>query len=153
MPKPTRRLVVGGGESGLELTFDEYTIAPAVETEAAIVHEVAEILPAGGFAGLDQAWHHDPDPDGAIFRIVSLKPPRGATGDRPLHSSVTIDVGVVLSGQVVLALPGETEATLSAGDSFVLRGVEHAWLNQGPDECVLAVILLKPAGWLSASSA
>jgi hypothetical protein len=142
----TRRLVVAGGESGKDATFDDQARAAAIESASVVVHEVVEIDAAGKVLPGGGAWHHDPEVDGAILRIVTL-PPVGADVERPLHASPTVDIGVVLSGAVELALPDGVVSALKAGDSFVLCGVEHSWTNRGPADCELAVVLTKPSRW------
>ncbi|MGW9027099.1 cupin domain-containing protein [Streptomyces sp. NPDC055722] len=141
-----RRLVVAGGESGKDATLDDQARAAAVESAAAVVHELVEIDAAGTVLPGGGEWHHDPAVDGAILRIVTLAPV-GADVERPLHASPTVDIGVVLSGAVELALPDGVVSTLTAGDSFVLRGIEHSWTNRGPADCELAVVLTKPSRW------
>jgi quercetin dioxygenase-like cupin family protein len=141
------RLVVVGGPSGRDAVIDARAVAPAVETATAVVHEVCEITAAGAVADPTQPWHHDPTAGGAILRIVTLKPAESgdpAAQRRELHSSETVDVGIVLSGQVTLILPEGQESVLATDDSFVLLGVEHAWRNDSTEPCRLAVTLLKP---------
>jgi hypothetical protein len=146
MPEPARRLVIAGGATGTEAVFEERALSAAVETESAVVHELVELDAGGAIHAAGGPWHHDPGADGAILRTVRLRPV-GADQDRPLHGSPTIDIGFVLAGSVELTLPGGTSSILSAGDSFVLRGVDHAWTNRGPADCELAVLLLQPSQW------
>lgn len=116
----------------------------AVELPTTLVHEIAELDSQGELAPRGAEWHHDPEPNGAIFRIVTLRP-IDPDADKPLHASPTVDIGVVLSGSVELRMADGAATTLTAGVSFVLRGGDHAWVNHGPDDCELAVVLLKPA--------
>jgi hypothetical protein len=146
------RLVIAGGHSGRESVTVNRDIPAAVETATAIVHEVCEISPGGEVAATDLTWHHDPDPDGLIFRVVILKPLDATTLNRNLHASETVDIGYIISGSVTLVLPDGNETTLGANDSFVLRGGEHAWRNDADAPCAMAVVLLKPSGWLAAGS-
>lgn len=141
------RLVVAGGRSGRESVADHRAIPAAVETATAIVHEVCEITPAGEVADHDRAWHHDPDADGLIYRVVILKPLDVTARNKELHASETVDVGYIVSGSVTLVLPEGGETTLAANDSFVLRGIDHAWRNDADAPCVMAVALLKPSRW------
>lgn len=139
-----RRLVVAGGGSGQDAAVDDLARPAALESASAAVHEIAEIDAAGRLVPDSGAWHHDPSADGAILRIVTLAPVAAGV-KRPLHASPTVDLGVVLSGAVELHLPDGVVSELVAGDSFVLRGVEHAWTNRGPADCELAVVLTKPS--------
>lgn len=143
-----RRVVVAGGATGQESVFADRLLPAAVVTETAIVHDLVEIDAHGEQLPEDLAWHHDPASDGAIFRIVRLKPVSGSES-RPLHGSPTIDIGFVISGTVELTLPEGASRALSQGDSFVLRGIDHSWTNRGPEDCEFAVVLLQPSQWPS----
>jgi quercetin dioxygenase-like cupin family protein len=59
-----------------------------------------------------------------------------------LHSTPTTDLGVVLSGRVVLELEDGSRAQLAAGDAFVQAGTAHRWRNPHPADAVLAVVVL-----------
>lgn len=48
-----------------------------------------------------------------------------------MHTTDTVDVGVILSGQVTLELDGGAVVTLGPGDTFVQNGTRHAWRNRG----------------------
>lgn len=151
MSLDARRVVVAGGATGLEAIFEVRYVSPALTTESASVTELVEIGDEGSLKGSETPWHHDPEPDGAIFRLVTLKPvPPGHV--RPLHGSPTVDFGLVLVGTVELALPGGERMQLTAGDSFALRGIEHAWTNRGPGDCQLVVTLLSPSAWSATES-
>lgn len=54
-----------------------------------------------------------------------------------MHTSDTIDFGVVLSGEVWLELDDGVEIHLATGDSMILNGVRHAWRNKSSRPCVL----------------
>ena len=149
MPPGKLRVVIAGGQSGRESEAAHRDVPAAVETSTAIVHEICEITPEGEVAA-GGTWRHDPDPDGLIFRVVALKPLEASARNRDLHSSRTVDVGHIISGSVTLVMPDGSETTLAASDSFVLRGAEHAWRNDGDVPCVMAVALVKPSRWLAA---
>jgi mannose-6-phosphate isomerase-like protein (cupin superfamily) len=56
-----------------------------------------------------------------------------------MHTSATVDYGVVLSGQAVLELDDGVTVTLEAGDTYVLNGTRHRWSNPGDVPAVIAV--------------
>ena len=63
--------------------------------------------------------------------------------DEPgMHTSQTIDFGIVLSGSVVLEVDGHVERTLRAGDAFVQNGTRHRWRNPGRTPVVIAVVMV-----------
>jgi quercetin dioxygenase-like cupin family protein len=59
-----------------------------------------------------------------------------------MHRTPTVDLVTVVRGAVSLALADGTETALVAGDTVVLRGIEHAWRNHSPEPAQLAVVLL-----------
>ena len=63
--------------------------------------------------------------------------------DHPgMHTTDTIDVGVILSGQVTLELDDKAIVTLGPGDTFVQNGTRHAWHNRGDVPVVIAFSLI-----------
>ncbi len=78
-----------------------------------------------------------PGPRGTKLRINEI-PPGGAS---PMHRTETIDYGVVLAGEVVLAL-SDSETTLRVGDVVIQRGTDHRWENRGAEPARVAFILV-----------
>jgi mannose-6-phosphate isomerase-like protein (cupin superfamily) len=62
--------------------------------------------------------------------------------DPGMHTTATIDYGVVVSGEVVLELDGGVKRTLRAGDAYIQNGTRHRWSNPGDVPAVIAVTLL-----------
>jgi mannose-6-phosphate isomerase-like protein (cupin superfamily) len=63
--------------------------------------------------------------------------------DHPgMHTTDTIDVGIILSGQVTLELDDEATVTLGPGDTFVQNGTRHAWHNHGDVPVVISFSLI-----------
>jgi mannose-6-phosphate isomerase-like protein (cupin superfamily) len=56
-----------------------------------------------------------------------------------MHTTATIDYGVVLSGQAVLELDDGAVVTLNAGDTYIQNGTRHRWSNPGEVPAVIAV--------------
>jgi mannose-6-phosphate isomerase-like protein (cupin superfamily) len=105
----------------------------------------------------------EPPVNGSIIRIFTFPPQRSFpeivgeeilkalarfdTGnsmeeDSPgMHTTATIDYGIVLSGEIDLELDcGEVH--LKAGDVVVQRATRHAWRNRGSVPCRMAFILI-----------
>ncbi|MCJ7622863.1 MAG: cupin domain-containing protein, partial [Anaerolineaceae bacterium] len=62
--------------------------------------------------------------------------------DNPgMHTTHTIDYGIVLSGEIDLELD-EGTVHLKSGDMVVQRGTRHDWHNPGPEPCIMAVIMI-----------
>lgn len=126
------------------------------------VHEIwrLDAPPTDPTAGYDPP-DYSFDPGHSVFRMVVIPPdeavlssleqgekwgknsPYRSTGDRfGLHSTQTLDFVTVVSGEVDLRMPDGSSERLRAGDVVVQQGAAHAWRNPGPDQLVLAVVML-----------
>ena len=112
-----------------------------------------------------------PGPGGTMFRLISYppkrpegwKPPPGATFDSGLrelseklpgmgdvfdrsapgmHTSDTIDYGIVVRGEMTLELDDGAKVHLRQGDCIVQNGTRHRWRNPLPEPCLMAFISL-----------
>ena len=95
-------------------------------------------------------WEIDPPPRGVAFRIVKIMPigaeEKAAPGEGEPeflgeHVTETLDLVVVLSGEITMTIGGREE-TLRPGDSVVQRATPHDWVNRGSEPCVLVGVLL-----------
>lgn len=60
--------------------------------------------------------------------------------DNPgMHTTATIDYGVVLSGEATLELDDGAKTVLRPGDAYIQNGTRHRWSNTGDVPAVLAV--------------
>lgn len=59
-----------------------------------------------------------------------------------MHTTPTLDYGVVLSGKVTLDLDNGGVVNLAAGDTFVQHGVRHAWRNPNNEPATVAFVLI-----------
>jgi hypothetical protein len=59
-----------------------------------------------------------------------------------MHTTDTVDVDFVVSGEVWLELDEGAELHLSAGDSVIQNGTRHIWHNRTEEPCVIFVALL-----------
>jgi uncharacterized cupin superfamily protein len=59
-----------------------------------------------------------------------------------MHTSETIDVGMVLDGEVFLELDDGEETLLRAGDVIVQNGTRHAWHNRTDRPCRMFFAML-----------
>ena len=48
----------------------------------------------------------------------------------PIHRTKNVDYGLVLEGEIYLALDDGSETRLTSGDVVVQRGTAHAWYNR-----------------------
>jgi len=110
-----------------------------------------------------------PGPGGTMFRLISYpprrpegwKPPPGTTFDTGvkelqdkipgmgvvfergapgMHTSDTIDYGVVVRGEMTLELDDGQRVHLRQGDTIVQNGTRHRWRNPLPEPCLMAFI-------------
>lgn len=59
-----------------------------------------------------------------------------------MHTTATVDYGVVISGQAILELDDGLKVALNAGDSYVQNGTRHRWSNVGDVPAVIAITLI-----------
>jgi mannose-6-phosphate isomerase-like protein (cupin superfamily) len=59
-----------------------------------------------------------------------------------MHTTATIDYGVVISGEPILELDDRQKLTLHPGDSYIQNGTRHRWTNEGDVPAVVAVALI-----------
>ncbi len=62
--------------------------------------------------------------------------------DPGMHTTASIDYGVVVSGQATLELDNGAKVALNAGDTYIQNGTRHRWSNVGDVPAVLAVALI-----------
>lgn len=147
---PTRRLIV---------TDTDQSGRSVVLREAAPPAALQGRQPGVRIAGL---WMLDPERGaGAVVDsdtdFVTLEPPRGglswriyelspdkdmAAVDRAgFHSTDTIDLVTILSGEVTLELD-DGEVELKPGDCVVQRGTQHAWRNRSSRPVRIMVVMV-----------
>jgi mannose-6-phosphate isomerase-like protein (cupin superfamily) len=110
-----------------------------------------------------------PGPGGTMFRLISY-PPKRPEGYRPppgvtfesglkemsdkvpgmgevfdrsapgMHTSDTIDYGVVVRGEMTLELDDGQKVHLRKGDCVVQNGTRHRWRNPLPEPCLMAFV-------------
>ena len=61
-----------------------------------------------------------------------------------MHATDTLDLMVLLDGEIVLGMPDGTESTVRAGDAVVQRGTTHRWRVSGDGPCTYWVTMLRP---------
>ncbi|HWP44781.1 MAG TPA: cupin domain-containing protein, partial [Blastocatellia bacterium] len=62
--------------------------------------------------------------------------------DPGMHTTDTVDYGIVLSGEIYLELDEGKEVHLKAGDCIVQNGTRHGWRNRSTEPCVMAFIMI-----------
>ena len=63
--------------------------------------------------------------------------------DEPgMHTSDTVDLEVVVSGEITLELDDGVMKTMQPGDAIIQNGTRHRWHNLGDEPARVAVILI-----------
>ncbi|MFD2421817.1 cupin domain-containing protein [Amycolatopsis pigmentata] len=62
--------------------------------------------------------------------------------DPGMHTSATLDYGIVLSGEMWLELDEGAERRLPPGSCVVQRGTRHRWSNRGTEPATMAFVLI-----------
>ena len=145
IPAGPRRVVVSPGPHGADVVHENIVVS--VETAAATISDVwlterqeatTDYKPDSG------SWSLLPAQNGTTWRIVEFKGGRTpADLTAGMHQTPTLDMGVILSGRISLVLEDASTVELTAGDFFVLRGVQHTWANPGKESCVMSIVLVR----------
>ena len=67
-------------------------------------------------------------------------------GPDGMHATHSVDIGVVLKGEIVLELDDGAETVLRAGDTFVQQGTNHAWRNRSDEIVAMAIVVIGAEG-------
>jgi mannose-6-phosphate isomerase-like protein (cupin superfamily) len=85
----------------------------------------------------------DPDRDAAAVEAAMPGLLGHMEPDAPgMHTTDTIDMEVILSGEAILELDDGAERRLRAGDTVIQNGTRHRWRNPGDAPCVMAIFML-----------
>jgi len=110
------------------------------------------VLRTDGAAPLHSGWW--PPPGGVRVSLCQRLPERDV--ERPattqawpdihdadgFHASASIDIVVMMAGEVVLELDDGIRVTLGAGDTLVQNGSRHRWRNETDAPALMAVIVI-----------
>ena len=64
-------------------------------------------------------------------------------GQPGMHQTPTVDVIVVISGEMDLVLDSGETVHLHPGDSVIQRGTMHDWQNHGTEPCVAVAFMVR----------
>lgn len=62
--------------------------------------------------------------------------------DPGMHTTDTLDIDLVLRGQIILELDDGAERLLNVGDTVIQNGTRHRWRNPGPEPALVAVFMV-----------
>jgi hypothetical protein len=125
---------------------------PRLPADGTRPHQPAYFPPAGGYRfgfftlGPDSVTLPEDLDIGAALAELSTKLP-GMTEvmepDHPgMHTTDTVDLDLIFSGDVWLELDDGAAVHLQRGDCVIQNGTRHAWRNRSSEPCVLFVALL-----------
>jgi mannose-6-phosphate isomerase-like protein (cupin superfamily) len=170
-----RRVVTGEDEQGRSAVVHDGEPPHSVSLDSTGFGEHAvwhvDLPPGDVLAGGDPSGDvfQFPPPAGSATFMRAVIPPKGTPVDEEallpearakfpglidvsdpargpgMHRTETIDLLVVVSGEVDLVLEAET-VRLRAGDCIVQRGTWHSWENPGDEPCVIAGLMVATAG-------
>ncbi|MEU6548978.1 cupin domain-containing protein [Streptomyces sp. NPDC046915] len=63
-----------------------------------------------------------------------------------MHTTPTVDYGIVIEGEIVLELDGGRLTPLTAGDIVIQNGTRHAWRNHSDRPATMAFVLVGAGG-------
>ncbi len=117
---------------------------------------------------LNQVDNYFPEVNGSVFRVITF--PAQVNGQSPfnfseeavaemqtklpgliehlepenpgMHTTNSIDYGIVISGEIYLELDNGEERLLTTGNCVVQNGTRHAWVNKSNKPATMAFILL-----------
>jgi len=111
--------------------------------------------------------HYFPALGGSVFRVINFPAQPGSAPDLDIsetavaevqdklpgllehmeldapgmHTTDSVDYGIVLRGEIYLELDNGVERLLTAGDCVIQNGTRHAWHNRSQSEAIMAFIL------------
>jgi mannose-6-phosphate isomerase-like protein (cupin superfamily) len=170
-----RRVVTGEDEQGRSAVVQDGEPPHSVSLDSTGFAEHAvwhvDLPPTDVYAGGDPSGDvfQFPPPTGSATFMRAVIPPKGTPVDEEallpeartkfpgllevsdpargpgMHRTETIDLLVVVSGEVNLVLEAEA-VRLRAGDCVVQRGTWHSWENLADEPCVIAGLMVATAG-------
>lgn len=171
MPREFRRVVTGHSADGKSRVIFDGPGGSVGGTDQLRVNDlwVTDRMPASNKGNADDGDRPlalEPPRNGTIFRVAEFAPnaddsPEEAaraaaalfqdiqgthsqfdTSRHPqMHRTASVDYIVILSGRITLLLD-EGDVELGPYDTLIQRGTNHAWVNKGPENVVLAAALV-----------
>lgn len=132
---PVRRIVTGHTPQGKSIISTNERIAPMFFSEKSKVGIYTTFVSTEIPSKIDQdiqfvqqttQFPKFCQENGCVFRVFDYAP----KSKSPFHRTNTIDYGTVIKGSLSLELDEGKTVLLQAGDTFVQRGTNHAWINE-----------------------
>jgi hypothetical protein len=159
----TRRVATGHDANGKAIFASDEEIAPAqfqmiwggedtprFPDDGAAPGPLSLFPEAGGYrfaiitipAGYDPANSPPPPPSPEMAQLPTNDVAHMDPDDPGQHWTETIDLEVVLKGELILELDDGVETVLRPGDTIIQNGTRHRWKNRGDEDAQFAVVIL-----------
>ena len=63
--------------------------------------------------------------------------------DFNMHTTDTVDINIIVSGEIWMELDDSKEVHLKAGDCVIQNGTRHAWNNRSNEDCIIFSACIK----------
>ena len=154
MPGPisTRRVVIENNAQGKSATTGDEVLTAAAVKQGGLIRGnelwVTDAMPVDNSAatraqqveGCLARFHNlfVGNGQGSAFRITEFPPGH----PKLAHRTETVDYDLVLAGEIDVELEDGETVHLKTGDTLVVRGAMHAWINRGSASAVVAFVML-----------
>jgi mannose-6-phosphate isomerase-like protein (cupin superfamily) len=91
-----------------------------------------------------EADPYEADPTPGDRRVMELVRAGGRLHERTgrLHSTNSVDIAFIVSGEIEYLQDGGQSVMLGPGDCIVINGTNHKWINHGPEPCMMGEVML-----------
>jgi quercetin dioxygenase-like cupin family protein len=147
MDSAVRRVISGDGPDGTSRIVSDDTLSLSGGVLTLWGSDTPPALPTDGSLPSCPTWFAPP---GGSRAVVFTIPPESAPDESQQadfdgqvpdeggwHSTDTVDILIVLSGEVANECEEGPEVTLRPGDVFIQNGTRHTWHNRGRDAALL----------------
>lgn len=145
--------VVSAGESGLAEVWQAHLGARLLDGADQLKTQDVRLEPDDG--AVKVRWFTVPPEDisapraaqeaaaAAAFALVGAAHARVDTSRHPMmHKTATLDVIVLVRGEIDLLLDDGAAKRLRPGDVVIQRATNHAWVNRGAETALLVAVLI-----------
>ncbi|EIV91408.1 cupin domain-containing protein [Frankia sp. QA3] len=144
---PAPHVITNDDRPGLEVSYlwstEEPPSVPGSGAESTRLDQ-EPVPPVGGTRLISVTY-----PPGFGPREPAARPPADVDDaaaapfdDSLLHTTETVDYGVVLRGEICIVLTGGEERALAAGDVLVHNGAAHGWRNRRDEPAVVLYVIV-----------
>ena len=146
--KAHRRIVVSKDSAGRSLIVDDRRVAEA-ESSNGNRYVVLwggdgdSVSPGASIQPPAMSLH--PPPEGWRVVLLTFLPDTDRSSGRGMHATESIDVVLVISGELWLEVDDGTETRLTAGTTVVQNATRHRWRNRSAQPATVALLSVGPS--------